>query len=438
MAGVLRLTRHLRAGSSSSLVSFRSRLRFLTFEESRTHMHSLALRSRLQFLNWCHNGLRPPFIPSNPDQIYRNAGWISFPDWLGYPRRAPKAVVRDAKRVVDYTNSERVKAEFVDFVTQTRPDIEIKRIPQGFGANHRFRILQSLSGTGSETESDQWVLIQIRWTKANAARSGLFQIKHSADPEMGVIIIADCGVVAGIRRELVSDYRSADFKARDSIFATLAEWWSSCPRLSEENCMQKLRSASNRSFLNSNSTSELRRAYFDPLRLSIHAPGDLFESQINVILGGRFRVLIRNASCTPRKPYWYLSLTVRGCRPAEADEIDFVIATGFGTREGAVPNSVPPIFLFPRSFLLQKGYMATAEQPGKHSIYLHPPWKKNARKISAVRKAEQAPFFVDSVERFAEILKEYGDTEAGDPANRSKKFEATPTDSESAKAELSL
>ena len=399
-------------------------------------MHSLALRSRQQFLDLCRNGLRPPFIPSNPDQIYRDVGWTSYPDWLGHPRRAPKAVVpRDEKKTADSANSERAKVEFVDFVAQARPDIEIKKIPRGFSASHRFRILESIPESGEATKSDQWVLIQIRWTTANASRSGCFQVKHTAEPDTGVIVLSECGVVAGRRRELLSDYRRSHFHEVATVLSTFDEWWSSCQRLSEAEFMKELRAApsfSNRSLFGSGTVSELRRMYFDPLGLSVRPPGDLFESRVNVILGGRFRILIRNASTEARtKAYYYVTLTTRGRVPTETDGIDFVLATGFEIKEGLYPASSRPFFLFPRSFLAQKGYFTTKERAGKHSLYLYPPWKKETRKIAAVRKAEQAPFFVDSVERLAEILKEYGGTEAGDPTGGFEKLQVA--DFESAK-----
>ena len=33
---------------------------------------------------WCKGGHRPVYIPSHPDREYRDQGWVSWPDWLGY------------------------------------------------------------------------------------------------------------------------------------------------------------------------------------------------------------------------------------------------------------------------------------------------------------------------------------------------------------------
>ena len=371
-------------------------------------MRGVGLRSRGKFLDWCVSGARPSFIPSNPDQAYRNAGWISYPDWLGYAPRVRKIVVPDRKRVAANCSSERAKAEFVDFVLRARSDIEIKKFPRGFLASYRFRIRDA--GAGGNNAPTLWMPIQLRCTKSNNTRGGLFQVRHTADPETGIIILSEHGAIAGLRCEIGSDFRTAEFSDYDKMLPIFDKWWVSCPRLSEEELMQKLRAADCRNLFGSSAMSNLRRAYFDPLRLTVETADNLMcRSLSNVILGGRFRILVRNVTYEARmKSYMYANLANGGHRPIhESDDVDFVITTSFVTGS-SYSDSVCPIFLFPKSFLVQSGAIATAEQPGKHTIYLYPPWKKELRKITAVRKAEQAPFFVDSVERFAEILNAYG------------------------------
>jgi hypothetical protein len=56
----------------------------LSFEVARTFVRSLKLRSSIEWREYRKSGKRPSNIPSAPDRTYRDAGWVSMPDWLGY------------------------------------------------------------------------------------------------------------------------------------------------------------------------------------------------------------------------------------------------------------------------------------------------------------------------------------------------------------------
>ena len=56
----------------------------LLVEEARDQVHRLGLKSARKWRDWSKSGERPTNIPSDPVQIYNDAGWISWPDWLGY------------------------------------------------------------------------------------------------------------------------------------------------------------------------------------------------------------------------------------------------------------------------------------------------------------------------------------------------------------------
>ena len=64
-----------RAASRSSMVPF---------AEAREFVWKLKLRSRREWRAWCKAGNRPNYIPAAPRDTYRNKGWISTSDWLGY------------------------------------------------------------------------------------------------------------------------------------------------------------------------------------------------------------------------------------------------------------------------------------------------------------------------------------------------------------------
>jgi hypothetical protein len=63
-------------------------MKFRPFEEARTFVHSLALRSQTEWYKYCSGELhnkqsKPDDIPALPQQTYKNKGWISWGDWLG-------------------------------------------------------------------------------------------------------------------------------------------------------------------------------------------------------------------------------------------------------------------------------------------------------------------------------------------------------------------
>ena len=54
------------------------------FAAAREFVWKLKLRSRREWRAWCKAGNRPNNIPAAPRHTYRNKGWISTSDWLGY------------------------------------------------------------------------------------------------------------------------------------------------------------------------------------------------------------------------------------------------------------------------------------------------------------------------------------------------------------------
>ena len=56
---------------------------FLPFEEARELVRQVGLRGWDQWREWSRD-CRPADIPSCPDVTYKDKGWLSMPDWLGY------------------------------------------------------------------------------------------------------------------------------------------------------------------------------------------------------------------------------------------------------------------------------------------------------------------------------------------------------------------
>jgi hypothetical protein len=62
----------------------RNKVAPLPFTVGRAYARKLKLRSNREWKAWSKSGQRPSNIPGNPNKVYRDDGWISYPDWLGY------------------------------------------------------------------------------------------------------------------------------------------------------------------------------------------------------------------------------------------------------------------------------------------------------------------------------------------------------------------
>jgi len=63
----------------------------LSFEAARTFVRTLELGREAEWQEYSKSGKRPSNIPGRPDRVYRDAGWISWPDWMGYTGRQKMA-----------------------------------------------------------------------------------------------------------------------------------------------------------------------------------------------------------------------------------------------------------------------------------------------------------------------------------------------------------
>jgi hypothetical protein len=59
---------------------------FLPFDDARNFARNLNLKPYDKWKKYCKSGNKPNNIPSSPDKVYKNKGWIDFGDWLGYKK----------------------------------------------------------------------------------------------------------------------------------------------------------------------------------------------------------------------------------------------------------------------------------------------------------------------------------------------------------------
>jgi hypothetical protein len=66
------------------------------FEEARIFVRGLNLKSTKEYRDYCKSGNRPDDIPSAPNMVYADSGWIGWGDWLGKRTVKPNATLAAA------------------------------------------------------------------------------------------------------------------------------------------------------------------------------------------------------------------------------------------------------------------------------------------------------------------------------------------------------
>ena len=66
---------------------------YLPFAAARAIVRKLKLERREDWGAWCKAGQRPSNIPAGAATAYRDDGWISWPDWLGYEGQVRSVVL---------------------------------------------------------------------------------------------------------------------------------------------------------------------------------------------------------------------------------------------------------------------------------------------------------------------------------------------------------
>ena len=60
------------------------KVELLPYKEVKEFVRKLNLKNVREWYRYCRSGKKPNNIPSNPDQVYKNKGWLGWADFLGY------------------------------------------------------------------------------------------------------------------------------------------------------------------------------------------------------------------------------------------------------------------------------------------------------------------------------------------------------------------
>ncbi len=79
------------------------------FEEARSFVRRLGLKSIKEWEAYCKSGDRPIDIPTNPNRAYVQSGWAGMSDWLGTGRKSPTLPWRPFKDARTYARGLELK-----------------------------------------------------------------------------------------------------------------------------------------------------------------------------------------------------------------------------------------------------------------------------------------------------------------------------------------
>lgn len=102
---------------------------FLEYSVAKSIIVLECIKSNNEWRKYCESGLKPKNIPSNPDVYYKNNGWVSWSDWLGYE----EIKLKNTPNFMSYEEAKKYVSEFglkthkdwVNFSKTNRP----KNIP---------------------------------------------------------------------------------------------------------------------------------------------------------------------------------------------------------------------------------------------------------------------------------------------------------------------
>lgn len=103
------------------------------FNQSRNFVHSLNLKNNRDWRKYCRSGTKPIDIPSNPEHIYRNHGWVSYGDWLGSGRlwshQRKFLTFKEAKNYINSLNLKNQK-KWREYCKSGKKPINIPSVPE--------------------------------------------------------------------------------------------------------------------------------------------------------------------------------------------------------------------------------------------------------------------------------------------------------------------
>jgi hypothetical protein len=121
---------------------------YLSYKETKSYLKSLNLKSWAEFKEFAKSSKRPSNIPGHPHIIYKNSGWVSINNLLGYNSKSTTRQFRsfiDAKKFV-YNLKIKNQKEWQAYVKSKSKPNDIPSNPQKVYANKGWSGLSDFLG----------------------------------------------------------------------------------------------------------------------------------------------------------------------------------------------------------------------------------------------------------------------------------------------------
>jgi len=106
--------------------------KYQSFTKARAFVRSLGLKSQTEWRKYVKSGKKPIDIPSAPNQVYAEAGWVGFGDWLGTGTVAPRwRQYRSFKQARAFARSLGLKSqmEWLDYTRSGKKPDDVPAYP---------------------------------------------------------------------------------------------------------------------------------------------------------------------------------------------------------------------------------------------------------------------------------------------------------------------
>jgi len=85
-----------------------------SFKDARAFMHSLRLKNVEEWRTYYRSGKKPDDVPTDPNRVYADAGWVDWSDWLGTAQRQQMGPLRTVIRSPNLAVPRRRRAAHMD------------------------------------------------------------------------------------------------------------------------------------------------------------------------------------------------------------------------------------------------------------------------------------------------------------------------------------
>tara|TARA_B110000908_G_scaffold170447_1_gene230065 strand:- start:1342 stop:4659 length:3318 start_codon:yes stop_codon:yes gene_type:complete len=130
--------------------------KYQEFEDARKLVQNLDLKSQKEWLDFCKSGKKPVDIPSAPNQVYKNEGWVNLGDWLGTGEVAAQhKVFISYKKAKEYVSNLNLKSqkEWNNYKKNNTLPHYIPRTPQSSYKNKGWISWGDFLGTGKVSDN---------------------------------------------------------------------------------------------------------------------------------------------------------------------------------------------------------------------------------------------------------------------------------------------